>query len=203
MKKEFGIEDLESDNRPIPGKRCHRGHGELTPEGTCSVCRKRSWMYSPLLHLGYGFATAALCFWVANSKNLLVGTYDFIVPFFLSISMLAWGGVTSVVQYALHRSNRNSIKRKESGPYKRRLPCLVCEDELDEKGWCRTCSRRRVRSIVVLLLLLIPVLGMNACFYTFVIGSSSPVLYILPIAVFLPPIIFSVIQYTDCLPKNN
>ena len=203
MKEDFRIEELEGQDQSTPVRRCHRGHGELTSEGTCPICRKRSWMYSPLLHLGYGFVTAALCFWVANSKDLLIGTYDFIVPFFLSISMFAWGGVTSVVQYALHRSNSNNIRRRESGPYKRRLSCPACEDELDEKGWCRTCSRRRVRSVIVLLLLLVPLLGMNACFYTFVIGSSSPVLYMLPIAVFLPPIIFAVIQYNDCLPKKN
>lgn len=203
MKPEFGTEDLESDDRPIPVRRCHRGHGELTPEGTCPICQKRSWMYSPLLHLGYGTTAAITNFLISNSSGLLIGRYDFIYPFFLSLSMFVWGVATAAVQYELNWRKIKPAKQLDQGPYRRRLPCSICGNLLDEKNWCYTCSKQRSRALTILVLLLLPTLGMAACFTFYTLNSLSPFLYVLPIATFLPPIIFSVIQYTDCLPKKN
>ena len=203
MKEKLRLEEKEAQDQSTPVRRCHRGHGELTPEGTCPICRKRSWMYSPLLHFTYGTAAAMLSFLISNSSGLLVGRYDFIYPFFLSLSMFAWGIITAAVQYELNWRKEKPAEQADQGPYKRRLPCSICGDELDEKNWCRTCSKQRSRALTILVLLLLPALGMSACFSFYILNSLSPFLYVLPIAILLPPIIFAVIQYTDCLPKKN
>jgi hypothetical protein len=201
MKEKLRLEEQEAQDQSTPVRRCHRGHGELTSEGTCPICRKRSWMYSPLLHLGYGWIMAAICYWVAHYGFLLSGRYDFIVPLFLSISLFIWGIVASIVQYHLEESIGQNVGETNSGPYKRRLPCQVCGDELDVKNWCKACSRQRSRSLTIFVMLLIPMLGMNACFSFFAFSSGSLTVLILTIAVLLPPAILTAIQYFDSQPK--
>ena len=203
MKEEFGIEDRADQDQPIQRRRCHKGHGELAADGTCPICRKRRWMSSPLLYLGYGWTTAAICYWISHYGFLLTGTYDFVLPLFLSFSLFIWGIVASLVQYSLQQSSNSNPEGVVSGPYKRRLPCQVCGDELDEKNWCKDCSRQRSRSLTIFIMLLLPLLGMSACFSFFALGSNSPALVIVTFAVLLPPLLLAAIQYSDSLPKRN
>jgi hypothetical protein len=160
-------------------------------------------MYSPLLYLGYGWIMAAICYWVAHYGFLLSGRYDFMVPLFLSVSLFIWGIVASIVQYHLQESSGKIVVETNSGPYKRRLPCQVCGDELDEKNWCKTCSRQRSRSLTIFVMLLVPTLGMNACFTFYAFASGSLTVLILTIVVLLPPAVLTGIQYSISHPKRK
>lgn len=203
VKEESGIENLRDQDQPIQRRRCHRGHEELAADGTCPICRKRSWMYSPMLHLVYGLGAAAFFYWISRSGLFLDGTYDFIAPLLLSFSMLFWGILTASVQFALLRSSRNLLNVTTFGPYKRRMRCQVCGDELDVKNWCRTCSRQRSRSLVIFVMLLLPSLGIGSCFSYYALAGSTLLLFSVILGVLLPPVILASIQYTDSLPKKN
>lgn len=203
MKEEPGIESLENQDQPIQKRRCHRGHEELAADGTCAICRKRSWMYSPMLHLVYGLGAAAFFYWISKSGLFLDGTYDFIAPFLLSVSMLFWGILTAIVQFALQRSSRHLLNVTTFGPYRRRMPCQVCGDELDVKSWCRTCSRQRSRSLVIFVMLLLPSLGIGSCFSYYALAGSTFLLFMVVLGVLSPPVILASIQYSDSLPKRN
>lgn len=188
---------------PPPVRLCPKGHGELDIDGTCQICTRPTWLNSPWVHLAYGLALATASYYASNHELYEPRSYDSIFAMLMAFTFFAWRCFSAIVQWSLRASN--SISRKPATPahYQRRLHCRVCGSEINTEDWCRECSRKRSRAAVVLLFLVLPLLGASACFSYLTFGTKVIYPFLIASLGFLPPLILSVVQYFQNLPKKQ